>query len=99
MATRTDDALRDVVKEKYGEAARRAAEGKTSCGCGGAETSGCGDPITGNLYDAEQIGAWAAEAGLERVRYRSLPPDAQAKGPGLFAATMRRAPVTRTRGS
>ena len=50
-------------------------------------------------FDAEQIGAWAAEAGLERVRYRSLPPDAQAKGPGLFAATMRRAPVTRTRGS
>jgi ArsR family transcriptional regulator len=49
-------------------------------------------------FDAEQIGAWAAEAGLERVRYRSLPPDAQAKGPGLFAATMRRAPVTRTRG-
>jgi ArsR family transcriptional regulator len=50
-------------------------------------------------FDAEQIGAWAVEAGLERVRYRSLPPDAQAKGPGLFAATMRRAPVTRTRGS
>jgi ArsR family transcriptional regulator len=50
-------------------------------------------------FDAEQIGAWAAEVGLERVRYRSLPPDAQAKGPGLFAATMRRAPVTRTRGS
>jgi ArsR family transcriptional regulator len=50
-------------------------------------------------FDAEQIGAWAAEAGFERVRYRSLPPDAQAKGPGLFAATMRRAPVTRTRGS
>ena len=50
-------------------------------------------------FDAEQIDAWAAEAGLERVRYRSLPPDAQAKGPGLFAATMRRSPVTRTRGS
>jgi ubiquinone/menaquinone biosynthesis C-methylase UbiE len=50
-------------------------------------------------FDAEQIGAWAAEAGLERVRYRSLPPDSQAKGPGLFAATMGRAPVTRTRGS
>ena len=50
-------------------------------------------------FDAEHIGAWAAEAGLERMRYRSLPPDAQAKGPGLFAATMRRAPATRTRGS
>jgi SAM-dependent methyltransferase len=50
-------------------------------------------------FDAEQIAAWAAEAGFERVRYRSLPPDAQAKGPGLFAATMRRPSVTRTRGS
>jgi ArsR family transcriptional regulator len=49
-------------------------------------------------FDAEQIGAWATEAGFERVRYRSLPPDAQAKGPGLFAATMRRPPATRTRG-
>jgi ArsR family transcriptional regulator len=49
-------------------------------------------------FDAEQMSAWAAEAGFERMRYRSLPPDAQAKGPGLFAATMRRAPVTRTRG-
>jgi ArsR family transcriptional regulator len=50
-------------------------------------------------FDAEQINAWAAEAAFERVRYRSLPPDAQAKGPGLFAATMRRPPATRTRGS
>ena len=49
-------------------------------------------------FDTEQINAWAAEAGFERVRYRSLPPDAQAKGPGLFAATMRRPPATRTRG-
>ena len=39
-----------------------------------------------------------SEAGLERVRYRSLPPEPQAKGPGLFAATMRRPPATRTRG-
>ena len=49
-------------------------------------------------FDTEQINRWAAEAGFERVRYRSLPPDAQAKGPGLFAATMRRPPATRTRG-
>jgi ArsR family transcriptional regulator len=46
----------------------------------------------------DQITAWAAEAGLERVCYRSLPPEPQAKGPGLFAATMRRPPATRTRG-
>jgi arsenite methyltransferase len=62
MATDTGEALRDVVKEKYGEAARRAAEGKTSCGCGGTEDSGCGDPITGNLYEASQIGTLPIEA-------------------------------------
>jgi ubiquinone/menaquinone biosynthesis C-methylase UbiE/DNA-binding transcriptional ArsR family regulator len=49
-------------------------------------------------FAPDQITAWASEAGLERVRYRSLPPEPQAKGPGLFAATMRRAPATRTRG-
>jgi len=49
-------------------------------------------------FAPDQITAWARDAGFERVRYRSLPPDAQAKGPGLFAATMRRPPATRTRG-
>ncbi len=49
-------------------------------------------------FAPEQVITWASEAGLERVRYRSLPPEAQAKGPGLFAATMRRPPATRTRG-
>ena len=49
--------LKDVVREKYGEAARRAAGGqKSSCCdsatcCGGAHAS---DPITSNLYDATQ---------------------------------------------
>jgi SAM-dependent methyltransferase len=53
--------LREVVKEKYGEAARRAAQGRTSCGCGSGG-DGCGDPITSNLYDASQIGALPVEA-------------------------------------
>ena len=47
--------LKDVVREKYGEAAKRAATGTSSCGCG---SSCCGenasDPITSNHYaDAE----------------------------------------------
>ncbi|MEO8577843.1 MAG: arsenite methyltransferase [Gemmatimonadales bacterium] len=49
--------LTDVVKEKYGEAARRAAEGAKSscCGpvsscCGGDAFNGSTDPITSNLY-------------------------------------------------
>ena len=40
--------IRQVVKARYGEAARKVATAGTSC-CG-AKTS-CGDPITSNLYD------------------------------------------------
>jgi len=55
--------VREIVKEKYGEAARRAAQGKkdSSC-CGEASGCGCGDPITSNLYDASQIGTLPVEA-------------------------------------
>ena len=56
MDTLTTD-LTTVVKEKYGEAARRAAEGakSTCCGpvsscCGGDAFNGTTDPITSNLY-------------------------------------------------
>jgi SAM-dependent methyltransferase len=47
------EALKEAVKEKYGEAARQARSGRASC-CGG---SGGGDVITSNLYaDAETSG-------------------------------------------
>lgn len=45
--------IREVVKEKYGEAARRVKEGGSSC-CGATAATGCCDPITSNLYDALQ---------------------------------------------
>jgi arsenite methyltransferase len=46
--------IQDAVKQKYGEAAKRAASGGTACCGGGGDLSGC-DPITKNLYDqAEQ---------------------------------------------
>jgi arsenite methyltransferase len=51
--------LREAVKEKYGAAARRAAEGSKSGCCGTG--SGC-DPITSDLYDASQIGTLPVEA-------------------------------------
>ena len=48
--------IQDVVKEKYGQAALRVTTGGSSC-CGAAGAlEGCVDPITSNLYDAEQIG-------------------------------------------
>jgi len=50
--------LKEVVREKYGEAAKRAASGaKSSCCdtstcCGGAHA---GDPITSNLYEDSEM--------------------------------------------
>lgn len=47
--------VREVVKEKYGQAALRVAAGQGNKCCGGASAaSGCDDPITSNLYAAEQ---------------------------------------------
>ncbi len=51
------ESVKDVVKEKYGQAAVRARAGAGNSCCGGAGASdGCGDPITSNLYDAGQEG-------------------------------------------
>jgi SAM-dependent methyltransferase len=47
-------------------------------------------------FSAGQVGEWLTGAGLERVRYRTLPPDPAAKGPALFAATARRGISTGT---
>jgi arsenite methyltransferase len=53
--------IRDVVKSKYGEAARRVKAGE-SASCGGGDNSNpCCDPITANLYDASET------AGLPRA--------------------------------
>jgi SAM-dependent methyltransferase len=60
------DSLKDAVREKYGEAARRVAGGER-CSCCGSETghssccgsgdSSCGDPITSNLYGEAEKGS------------------------------------------
>ena len=55
--------IREVVKQKYGEAALRVTSGGSSC-CGATASSGCCDPITTNLYDAAQIGQIPQEAVL-----------------------------------
>ena len=41
-------------------------------------------------FSADAIGGWMEEAGLQGFRYHTLPPDPDAKGPTLFAATGRR---------
>jgi arsenite methyltransferase len=50
--------VKEVVREKYGEAAVRARTGGRSSCCGSAASTAaaCCDPITSNLYDAGQEG-------------------------------------------
>src|ERR1700716_2949532 len=55
--------IKEVVKQKYGEAALRVKSGGSSC-CGASPGSGCGDPITSNLYDALQATQIPEEALL-----------------------------------
>ena len=57
--------IKEVVKEKYGQAALRVKSGGSSC-CGAAPTGigrGC-DPITSNLYDSSQGNEVPEEAML-----------------------------------
>ncbi len=41
-------------------------------------------------FSAAEVKGWARRAGLRDVRYLPARPDANAKGPGLFVATMRK---------
>ncbi len=52
----TEPTVTEVVREKYGNAAKRVFTGKTSC-CGTAPSASglSGDPITSNLYGISQI--------------------------------------------
>lgn len=58
--------IKEVVQEKYGQAALRAADGNKADCCGGG--SCCGqeswDPITSNLYDEQQAAGVPAAAML-----------------------------------
>jgi SAM-dependent methyltransferase len=56
--------IKEVVKEKYGQAALRVKAGGSSC-CGAASASGLScDPITSNLYDSSQASQIPEEAVL-----------------------------------
>jgi len=63
MSTTETTDIKEVVKEKYGEAALRVRTGGSSC-CGATASTGCCDPITTNLYDAAQAGQIPEEALL-----------------------------------
>src|ERR1700693_6572756 len=58
------NAIKDEVKEKYGQSALRVTTGGSSC-CGATASRGLNcDPITSNLYDALQAEQIPAEAML-----------------------------------
>src|SRR5512140_2473356 len=63
IVTDNDTNIRDIVKQKYGEAALRVTTGGSSC-CGAAPASNCCDPITADLYDVSQIQQIPQEALL-----------------------------------
>ena len=61
--------IREIVKEKYGEAAKRVIAGQRAscCGTSPSSTAGCCDPITSNLYEngeASVVPAAALQASL-----------------------------------
>jgi SAM-dependent methyltransferase len=57
--------IKELVKEKYGQAALRVTTGGSSCCGASASLDGCCvDPITSNLYDAIQTGQIPEEAVL-----------------------------------
>jgi SAM-dependent methyltransferase len=59
-------AIKDLVKEKYGQAALRVADGQRNSCCGGSASCGpeTWDPITSNLYNEQQKAGVPAEAIL-----------------------------------
>ncbi len=58
--------IKDVVREKYGQAAVRASQGQANDCCGGSASCGpeTWDPITSNLYDQQQKDGVPTEAIL-----------------------------------
>ena len=56
--------VKEIVRGKYGEAARRVASGEANSCCGASGCCGTEDPITRNLYDETQKNALPDNAVL-----------------------------------
>jgi len=56
--------IKEIVREKYGQAALRVTSGGSSCCGAAAALEGCCDPITSNLYDVTQTGSLPEAAVL-----------------------------------
>ena len=62
------ESIRDVVREKYGEAAKRITQNAGSgsgeagpSGCGCSTAAACCDPISGNLYGTNEVAGLPAD--------------------------------------
>ncbi len=66
----SEASIKEIVREKYGEAARRVAAGNSGCCCGGTAAEGipsARDPVTSELYGPEEknvLPALAVNASL-----------------------------------
>ena len=58
----SDARLKEIVKEKYGEAAKRAAGGARGSCCSPTADGGYADPVTSNLYAASETADLPSEA-------------------------------------
>jgi arsenite methyltransferase len=56
--------VKEIIQEKYGQAALRVTTGGSSCCGASAALESCCDPITSNLYTAAQRGSLPEEAVL-----------------------------------
>ena len=54
--------IKEIVKDKYGEAARRVSAGEAAVCGSGASPSPCCDPISSNLYDLSQTAGLPSQA-------------------------------------
>ncbi len=57
----SDESIKQIVKEKYGQAALRVTSGGSSC-CGSTSSRGAKDPVTSNLYGCGETAELPAEA-------------------------------------
>src|SRR5262245_30367900 len=57
----SDDGVRELVKQKYGQAALRVVSGETSC-CDSTSSQGACDPVTSNLYATAEMADLPREA-------------------------------------
>src|SRR5215831_12175240 len=57
----SDESVRDLVKQKYGQAALRVVSDGTSCCSSTGSQSGC-DPVTSNLYATTETAGLPSEA-------------------------------------